>query len=308
MPIIRKDEVRPQRPVVIVLYGVPGSGKTSIATTAETPVIIDTDRGSDRAAQVADTLIANSWNDISTATDELHAYRTIVVDTAKSMLDDFLSVYVCEQNYKLRTNSLKRFGEMASEFSAFVGKLQASGSDIIFICHDKETSEGDIIKHSPDCTGSSKDLLLRKADQVGYVSLINGHRTISFDPRDNFVGKNVAQIHDTEIPDASTPEFATFMATIIAKVKDSIRNKTEAQRKANELVAKLRAELDAVDDEKKADALLAECKELPTVMKKPFFMEINVALTGKGFAYDKETARFIKPETGKKEKKKNKDE
>lgn len=43
-------------------------------------------------------------------------------------------------------------------------------------------------------------------------------------------------------------------------------------------------------------------------MKKPFFMEINAALTGKGFAYDKETARFIKPETGKKEKKKNKDE
>lgn len=305
MPIIKKEEVRPQRPIVIVLYGVPGSGKTSVATTANTPVIIDTDRGSDRATQVVDTLMANSWQDIIAALPELNTYRTIVVDTAKSMLDDFLSVFVCERNYKLQNNSLKRFGEMASEFSAFVSRLQSFGSDIIFICHDKETSEGDIIRHSPDCTGSSKDLLLRKADQVGYISLVNGHRTISFDPRDNFVGKNVAQIPDIEIPDASTPEFADFMATIISKVKVAIQNKSEAQRKANELLTHLREELAAVTDETSADKVLADCKNLPTVMKKPFFAEMMASLTAKGFTYDKESKRFIIPhdEEAKKKKK-----
>ena len=34
MPIVKKNDVLPERPVVIVLYGVPGSGKTSVATTA----------------------------------------------------------------------------------------------------------------------------------------------------------------------------------------------------------------------------------------------------------------------------------
>lgn len=34
MPIIKKNEVAPERPVVIVIYGTPGSGKTSLATTA----------------------------------------------------------------------------------------------------------------------------------------------------------------------------------------------------------------------------------------------------------------------------------
>lgn len=285
MAIIKKNEIRPERPVVIVLYGSPGSGKTSVATTAENPVVIDADRGSDRAVQCVDTLIANTWEDIDTSIPDMAGYKTIIGDTAKAILDDFLSVYVCNRNYKLKFNSLKRFGEMADEFKAFVSKLQSYGSDIVFICHDKETAEGDVIKHSPDCTGSSKDLLLRKADQVGYISLVNGKRTISFDPRDNFIGKNVAQIPAMEIPDAGTAEFSTFMADIIKRVKTSICSRTEAQRKANEMLAELREELGKVSDDEGAATLLNKCSNLPDIMKQPFFMEINKVLTAKGFTY-----------------------
>ena len=51
MPIVKKNDVLPERPVIIVLYGVPGSGKTSVATTADNPLLIDCDRGADRAVQ-----------------------------------------------------------------------------------------------------------------------------------------------------------------------------------------------------------------------------------------------------------------
>lgn len=51
MPIIRKNDVVTERPVIIVLYGTPGTGKTSLATTANSPLLIDTDRGFDRAVQ-----------------------------------------------------------------------------------------------------------------------------------------------------------------------------------------------------------------------------------------------------------------
>ena len=214
------------------------------------------------------------------------------------MLDDFLSEYVCQKNYKLRTNTLKRYGQMGDEFKAFVGTLRSNGSDLIFICHDKETSEGDVTKHSPDCTGQSKDLLLRIADQVGYISMINGKRHISFEPTDNYIGKNVAQIPLTEIPDAISPEFATFMADIIKKVKTSIQSKSEAQRKANELITKLRGELAKVEDDESAAKLLADCKELPQIMKQPFFNEINTALTAKGFIFADN--KFTKPAEDKK--------
>lgn len=304
MPIIKKDDVTPERPVVIVLYGVPGSGKTSVATTADTPLVIDCDRGFDRAVQRVDTLCADTWQEVIDAAPQFHKYKTIVGDTAKSILDDFLAEYVCQLNGKLRTNTLKRYGAMADEFKAFVAKLRSGGSDLVFICHDKEVSEGDTIRHSPDCTGQSKDLLLRIADQVGYISIINGRRHISFEPTDCYVGKNVAQIPVTEIPDAASPQFTDFMARVISQVKASIQSKSEAQRHANELLRQLRDELAAVADEPAADALLAHSKELPSVLKQPFFREVSDTLASRGFVYA--DRRFTVPvaDEGKKESKK----
>lgn len=239
-----------------------------------------------------DTLEAHKWQDIDAERETMKSYKTIIVDTAKAMLDDYLSVFAVEQNYKLKTNSLKRFGQMADDFKSFVNFLRSNGSDIIFICHDKETAEGDVIKHSPDCTGQSKDLLLRIADQVGYISKINGKRTISFEPMDNFVGKNVAGLGALTIPENTDANFSEFMANIIKDVKKSIQNKSEAQRKANEMIANLRDRLDAAMTEEEVDALLTASQELPQALKKPFFDEMKNKLGEKGFTYDAKTKKF----------------
>ncbi|MEG1838951.1 MAG: AAA family ATPase, partial [Bacteroidaceae bacterium] len=54
MPILKKEDVLPERPVIVVIYGTPGSGKSSMATTAKNPIMIDTDRGCDRACRRCD--------------------------------------------------------------------------------------------------------------------------------------------------------------------------------------------------------------------------------------------------------------
>ena len=235
MPIVKKNDVLPERPVIIVLYGVPGSGKTSVATTADTPLLIDCDRGADRAVQRCDTIMAKNWKDIDSERESMKDYKTIVVDTAKSMLDDYLSQYAIKE---------------------FVNFLRSNGSDIIFICHDKETADGDVIKHSPDCTGQSKDLLVRIADQVGYVFIQNGKRCISFAPLDNFVGKNVAGLETVTIPDYGTAQFDTCMSDIVSKVKISIQGKGEAQVKANEQLAAIREQLAAAMTDEDIIALM----------------------------------------------------
>lgn len=297
MPIIRKDDVTPERPVIIVIYGVPGSRKTSTATTAENPILIDTDRGFDRAVQRVDTLTASKWADITSEIETIKQYKTTVVDTAKAMIDDYLSVYVCEQNYKLKTNALKRFGQMADEFKGFVNMLRANGSDIIFICHDKETQEGDVIKHSPDCTGQSKDLLLRIADQVGFISIRNKESVIDFTPNDNYVTKNVALLEPLAIPDVSSKEFPTFMADIIKRVKAAIQSKSEAQRKAQEQLQTLRDNLVNVETEEDVEALLREAKSLPDILKSPFFNEVKESLAPKGFEFDPKKKKFVKQQS-----------
>lgn len=296
MPIIKANDVTPERPVVIVLYGVPGSGKTSLATTAENPIVIDTDRGYDRAVQRVDTLTAQKWQDIESERETIKQYKTVIVDTAKATLDDYLSAFVCEQNYKLKSNGLKRFGQMADEFKQFVNFLRSNGSDVIFICHDKETQEGDVIKHAPDCTGQSKDLLIRIADQVGYISIQNKQRVITFEPVDNYVGKNVAQLGTIAIPNAPSKEFDTCMADIIKQVKSAIQSKSEAQRKAKEQLEELRGKAAEAETSEDIDGILAASKELPEVMKVPFFAELKETLSAKGFSYDTKAKKFVKDE------------
>lgn len=297
MPIIKKNDVTPERPVIIVLYGTPGSGKTSVATTAENPIVIDTDRGYDRAVQRVDTLTASKWEDVLAETETLKSYKTVIVDTAKAALDDYLSAYVCEKNYKLKNNGLKRFGQMADEFKQFVNSLRANGQDIIFICHDKETQDGDTIKHAPDCTGQSKDLLIRIADQVGYVFIQNKQRVINFEPLDNFVGKNVAQLGMTPIPDAPSKEFDTCMADIIKTVKQSIQSKSEAQRKAQEMLAQLRENIAEADTEKGVEVIMKQARDLPPILKAPFFAEAKETLAAKGFVFDTEKKKFVKEQS-----------
>ena len=287
MPIIKKNDVTPSRPVILVLYGTPGCGKTSLATTAKNPLIIDTDRGYDRAVQRVDTLSASTWADIQSAEPEFASYDTIIIDTAKAMLDDFLMWYAVQQDPRLERNSLKRFGKMADDFKAFLSRLQSLDKDIVFICHDKETAEGDVVKHAPDCTGQSKGLLLQKSDQVGYVSIVGGQRTLSFEPTDNFIGKNVAKIEAQPIPDATDKEFPTFLATVIDKVRAAIQGHSEEQQRANAQLAKLREQLDAVATDEDAEALMDACKELPKSLKTPFFaLDIKPTLTERGFVYE----------------------
>lgn len=313
MPIIRKNDVVKERPVIIVLYGTPGTGKTSLATTAESPLLIDTDRGFDRAVQRPDIVItASQWEDIfneevigkNVIIDNKQVWRpgivgeckTIVIDTAKAMLDDYLSAYAIKMDYKLEKNSLKRYGAIGDLFKNFVNILRSNGSDIIFICHDKETQDGDIIKHSPDCTGQSKDLLIRIADQVGYICKENGNRVIKFEPMDTRLGKNVAGISDTWIPDYGTSEFETCMADIIKRVKMAISSKSEAQAAAQKAVEKARGMLAAASTVDEANRLIDVAHALAPVHQRAFMNLMIKELQGKGIDFDKSTKKFVKHE------------
>jgi ATP-dependent Lon protease len=292
MPIIKKNDVMPERPVIIVLYGTPGTGKTSLANTSKNPILIDTDRGSDRASNRVDTLMASKWMDIENEKEAIKGYDTVVIDTAKSLLDDYLSDFVVSQNYKLKTNGLKRFGEMAEKFKEFVNFLRQNQSDIIFVCHDKEQAEGDIIKHSPECTGQSKDLLLRIADQVGYITMVNGQRTVVFDPTDTTVGKNVAQIPPMPIPDVSSVNFQDCMATIIAKVKTALVSKSEAQKEAQAALEEARKKVSEAKTLKDANELIGVANGLAQIHQAAFKKYVVSEMKKLGFVI--KDGKFVK--------------
>lgn len=292
MPILKKEDILPERPVILVIYGVPGSGKTSMATTANNPIMIDTDRGSDRACRRCDAIIAKTWEDILADEGVIKDYDTVVIDTAKSVLDDFLSVWECEKDYKLKNNKLKMYGAIGETFKLFVNRRRAEGKDIVFICHAKEDKKKDDIYTYPDVTGQSKDLLLRIADQVGYIQIVNGKRSISFEPTDLITGKNVARLPTMEIPDCNDPKFDTFMDSIITATKQSIHKHSAEQEKALSKIREIKEAISSTDSPETADAILVKISSLTPIQMKPLKMLLMDKCTESKISYDKETKKF----------------
>jgi len=292
MAIIKKSDSFPKRPVIILLYGQPGVGKTSLFNTSANPILLDCDRGADRSINRQDTIIASKWNDVLADESEIKNYSTLGIDTAKSVLDDFLMTYVAEQDYKLKTNKLKAYGAIGDEFKLFINRRRNEQIDIVVIAHAKEEKDGDNTKFSPDVTGGSKDLLLRIADQVGYVYMQNNKRTINFDPTDKTIGKNVARLPIMEIPDETDPKFKTFMSEIIESVKNSIQAMSEDQKNAMILIEKVTGFIEGIKTPDQAQTCATEIATLPKAQLIGFKKMFVAKLKESGLKYNTTTEKY----------------
>jgi len=296
MPILKKEESLPKRPVVIVVYGEPGIGKTSLFNTCESPLLIDFDRGVDRSIMRQDTLLVGKWEDVQNEekAGTFNQYKTIGIDTAKAALDDFLMIYVIKQDYNAAKNKLKAYGAIGDEFKLFVNNRRSDNAELVIIAHAKDEKEGDTIKKVPDVTGQSYNLLLRIADQVGYMRTINNKRSIQWEPTDTTIGKNVARLPITEIPNEADPAFKTFMADIIENVKEAIATMSEAQREALEKVTRFQIEIKECKDPEELTTLLTVINELPQTYSLALRKLIADSSKELGFTINKTTKSFEK--------------
>jgi hypothetical protein len=292
MPLLKANEPLPKRPVVIAYYGDPGSRKTSIAHTADTPLLIDFDRGVARSYGRKDAIIVENWEEVLRYEQEglYKNYKTIVIDTAKAALDDFLMSYVVRQDFKLQKNKLQAYGAIGDAFKLFLNSRREEGADVIIVAHGKK--DEDTKRMIPDVTGQSYNLIIRVSDQLGYVGTKNNKPVIQWAPTDTTVGKNTGDLPEAIIPDKSDPAFQTFMADIIAKVKDSIVSKSEAQREALDKSEKYQKEIASVQTVDDINLVLTPVQSLPKYLKDPLNKLIGEKAKEKGFKYNKDLKCF----------------
>ena len=293
MPIIKANEKFPARPVVLLVYGVPRVGKTSLSFTAENPLLIDCDRGADRAVLRKDSLICSRWEDVLAEKETYKNYKTVIIDTAKACLDDFLMDYAIRTDDASKKNKLKAFGLIGDEFKKFVAYLRSINVDLIILAHAAEDKDGDDRIFYPSVTGQSKDLVQRIADQIGFLCYgSDNSRVLRFQKNHRIVAKDTAHLGDIVIPDASDPAYLTAMAHIIAATKSRIQERTNAQNAALDGIKAAEEAIAKVCDADSANAALSAINGCPKAEVAALKRKLNPIVSKLGLAFDKASGRF----------------
>lgn len=275
--------------LTMCLYSPPGVGKTSTAFTAEKPLLLDFDRGAHRAQNRKDIVEVKAWSDVTTITaDDMADYSTIVVDTAGRAID-CLSADIIARNPKMgRGGALSQqgFGQLKSEFAAWLKSLRALGKDVVLIAHMDEQRNGEEIMERLDIQGSSKNEIYKLADAMGRLRIIDGKRVLDFNPSGTGFGKNPAQLPVMDIPNfAASP---LFLAEVLASIKASLNGMSEAAVIAMQAQDDLRAEVAEFDTpeqfNKKVDKLADAAPTIKALL-------VSLA-KDKGFTFDKKTKSF----------------
>lgn len=291
--ITRKtDQITVDR-IVAAIYAQPGLGKSTLAFTADSPLLLDFDAGAYRAANRGDTVQITSWQDVTQITaDDVRDYRTIVIDTAGRALD-LLSADIIQRNPKMGRGgalTLQGYGALKAEFIAWTKLLRSFGLDVILIAHSSEEKNGDDLIERIDVQGGSKGEVYKVADLMGRLSIQNGKRVLNFSPTDTAFGKNPASLPPLEVPDVARD--GQFLAEVIRTVKDSLNALSAEQQAIVDALESWKAhiaEAEEADDYTNMVAQVAKIDERARDTAKRLLMR---AAKDAGFEYDTKAKRF----------------
>jgi phage nucleotide-binding protein len=314
MPIIRANEPIAVNQISIVIYGEPGSGKTSTACTAKNALILDFDKGAHRSAFRCDVLQMSDWNEIQRTfyqsgdneeerklhweriKNEFAEYDTIVIDTLGRCID-YIIQYIGDLSPKFVKNgnpTILGWGELKFIFAKFIKQLQFLGKDVVMVAHEREKEDGDTTKVRPDVSGSSYAEIFKVADFVGRQYMTGSNRTLNFSPDDRRVGKNSANFPVLKIPDFAVEP--AFFAGVIATMKTALGAVTKTQQAAIDQVGEYRAKIFACETAEHLNYYLAELRTKN--LTKIIMLQIKAladarAAQMQGVTWDKKITKYI---------------
>lgn len=294
----------------MIIYGSPGTGKTTLALSAPKPILFDFDKGISRvkAEHRKDISDCSTYEEVlaDIRSSAMSDYETVVIDTGGSfvtLLKDwaFRTKPGC-QTRAGEFNGMKGFGYVKNEFSRFTEELKTIlNKNIIFVFHSVEGADkdGNPIQRLM-CEGSSKNTVWTPCDFGGYVQMIGKNRDICFTPEQEFFAKGCHGIvGHRQIPNLDNGAANDFITKIFDEAKSNITNEQKIAAPKKEQYDKVMSEakeiINAINDLESANKALLDISNMEHSLtsKKETGKLLNDKCKSLGFTFDKVSGSYI---------------
>ena len=297
----------------MILYGSPGLGKTTLALSAPSPVLIDFDRGVSRvkAYHRKTTIMCSTYEEVleDIRSPEIKDCQTIIIDTGGSFV-----TYL--QDWAMRTNpaqnrqkngalSLKGFGAVKQEFQRFTNMVRDTmNKNIIYIFHSDEQKDKD---GNPmqrlQCEGAARNLVWQPCDLGAYMQMIGNRRVVNFTPTDEFFAKGCYGIDgQREVPTIGLTDKNDFLTRLFDEARANIDAENDAfipiKEQYDAVMADAREIIAAINTAEEANAAAEILPNLEHALtsKKECSALLNERAKEIGLVWDKTNKKYISNE------------
>jgi hypothetical protein len=308
--IVRPEEMSfENKKFVVILYGSPGIGKTTLAFSAPKPILVDFDKGVSRvkAYHRKDTIMCSNYKEVLSdiASPAIKDYETIVIDTGGSFVT-YLQDWAMKENPAVNTQkngaiSLKGFGAVKAEFIRFSNYVRdILNKNLIYVFHsvEEKDKEGNPIQRLL-CEGSARNLVWQPADLGGYIQMIGNKRTISFTPEQEFFAKGCYGIEGRkEIPTLSPTDKNDFLTRLFEEAKENLKKESEVflpvKQKYEEVMEQAKDIVEAAQTADDVNKAVEELQKLDHALtsKKESALLLHEKATSLGLTYDKTSKTY----------------
>lgn len=296
--------------LIMIISGLPGTGKTTLALSAPDVLLIDTDEGMCRVRPEhrRDSSICKTYEDILADIKAAEGtYKTVVIDTAGALIDYIKDFAVRTDPKASKTGggiSLQGFGVVKQEFLRLSNELRKK-FNVIYLFHEQMEKNNEDVFYSIICEGAAKTLVYQPADLAAHLFIQHGERYLGFTPTANYTAKAAYGIKGlVKVPELPDGAPNVFLGELFATVRANLEAESAALSADKEkyesamadgakFVAAVEEPEDVNDCLKAIDALdhaLTSKKELQAALK--------ARLTELGIKYDKETKAYVRANEG----------
>ncbi len=204
MKIVKSTDPQEKPSIIMLVYGNGGVGKTTFASTAPKPLLVDCENGAKyfglRGIKMDVAKIAQ-WSDMNGLFDIAKSgeYETIIIDPIGELMEKLKRYMIMKGDKKLVQSdgspSMAGWGWLKDTMRSTIKILRDSGVNLLLVAHVSEDKDEEKIIKRPMLMTKLSDEIVNMVDIVGYMQVIQvdgeEKRIIMVDPAtDKYVAKD----------------------------------------------------------------------------------------------------------------------